>query len=160
MTFARSADGASVEPRFARRDGLASLRRPEPRFARLEASENGTPSGEPSGGLYRRTGATHRSCSPERRTDPPLKFSGLLVVWFHQKGKNILGNDARSYTVFVFWCNRGLVCWCLKPFTPNRKYGAEFPERSENRFRYSVDFRKTTDFREIRVSEKVLIPGL
>ena len=42
----------------------------------------------------RRTGAahgpTHRSCSrtdaPERRTDPPLKFSGLLV-WFHQKEK-------------------------------------------------------------------------
>ena len=40
-----------------------------------------------------------------------------------------------SYTVFVFWCKRGLVCRCLKPFTPNRKYGAEFPERSENRFR-------------------------
>ena len=28
------------------------------------------------------------------------------------------------------------------PFTPNRKYGAEFPEHSENRFRKSVDFRK------------------
>ena len=40
-----------------------------------------------------------------------------------------------SYTVFVFWCKRGLVCRCLKPFTPNRNYGAEFPERSENRFR-------------------------
>ena len=65
-----------------------------------------------------------------------------------------------SYTVFVFWCKRGLVCRCLKPFTPNRKYGAEFPERSENRFRKSVDFRKTTDFGEIRVSEKVLFPGL
>ena len=95
LTFARprfarrSLGGASlrsVEPRFARRDGLASLRREprfarreprfarrEPRFARLEASENGTPSGEPSGGLpahrsvthrYSRTGATHRSCSP------------------------------------------------------------------------------------------------
>ena len=34
---------------------------------------------------------------------------------------------------------------CLEPFTPNRKYGAEFPERSEMRFRKSVDFRKTTD---------------
>ena len=91
MTFAR--------PRFARRSlggawlaslGGASLRsagrprfarRSEPRFARLEASENGTPSGEPSaGGLY-----LTDPCRTERcRTDPPLKFSGLLV-WFHQK---------------------------------------------------------------------------
>ena len=35
---------------------------------------------------------------------------------------------------------------CLELFTLNRKYGAEFPERSEIRFRKSVDFRKTTDF--------------
>ena len=71
------------------------------------------PSGEPSGGLYRRNGAahrscspelltggapellTHRSCSPELLTDPPLKFSGLLV-WFHQKGKERKGVDRTS----------------------------------------------------------------
>ena len=35
---------------------------------------------------------------------------------------------------------------CFEPFTPSRKYGAEFPERSEIWFRKSVDyFRKTTD---------------
>ena len=34
---------------------------------------------------------------------------------------------------------------CLEPFTPSRKYGAEFPERSKIRFRKSVDFWKTTD---------------
>ena len=50
-----------------------------------------------------------------------------------------------SYTVFAFWCKRGLACMCLEPFTPSRKYGAEFSERSEIRFRKSVDFRKTTD---------------
>ena len=39
------------------------------------------------------------------------------------------GNN--SYTVFAFWCGkRGLVCMCFEPFTPSRKYGAEFPERS------------------------------
>ena len=34
---------------------------------------------------------------------------------------------------------------CFEPFTPSRKYGVEYPERSEIRFRKSVDFRKTTD---------------
>ena len=34
---------------------------------------------------------------------------------------------------------------CLEPLAPNRKYGAEFPECSEIRFKKSVDFRKTTD---------------
>ena len=54
--------------------------------------------------------------------------------------------DWLSYTVFAFWCKRGLVCMCFEPFTPSRKYGVEYPERSEIRFRKSVDFRKTTDF--------------
>ena len=69
-----------MEPRFARWSlaslgGTASLRSAaEPRFARLEASENGTPSGEPSGGLH-------------LRTDPPLKFSGLLVGSTRRKKK-------------------------------------------------------------------------
>ena len=110
----RSLGGASLRsagrPRFVRRDGLASLggtaslSSAEPRwslaslggtaslrsaggaslrFARLEASENGTPSGEPSGGLY--PPLTERC-----RTDLPLKFSGLLVVWFHQRRKKLL----------------------------------------------------------------------
>ena len=35
---------------------------------------------------------------------------------------------------------------CLELFTLNRKYGAEFPERSEIRFRKSVDFRKLDGF--------------
>ena len=34
---------------------------------------------------------------------------------------------------------------CFEPFTPSRKYGVEFPKRSEIRIRKSVDFRKTTD---------------
>ena len=71
MTFARprfarrslaSLGGASLrsaEPRWSLASlGGASLRlglaSPRPRFARLEASENGTPSGEPSGGLHPR----------------------------------------------------------------------------------------------------------
>ena len=43
----------------------------------------------------RRTGATHRSDAPELLTDPPLKFSGLLV-WFHQKEKKTSGNLYRT----------------------------------------------------------------
>ena len=53
----------------------------------------------------------------------------------------------KSYTVFAFWCKRGLVCMCFEPFTPIRKYGVEYSERSEMRFRMkSVDFRKRTVF--------------
>ena len=75
MTFARprgfarrSLGGASlrsVEPRFARRDGLASLG--------WRPLKTGTPSGEPSGGLYLLT----------------LWLDFRLLVWFHQK-ENII----------------------------------------------------------------------
>ena len=37
---------------------------------------------------------------------------------------------------------------CFEPFTPSRKYGVEFPERSDIRFRKSVGFTENNGFKQ------------
>ena len=46
---------------------------------------------------------------------------------------------------------------CLEPFTPSKKYGAEFPERSE--IRSTVDFRKSMDLWSSEFSTKYSFRG-